>query len=149
MLRLYGAATFQDVPEADEVGVDVGGGLLEAVANSGLGGQVDHAVGLGLGEQRRHRFAIGQVDGRVAIALARFKPRKARLFQRRVVVGVEIVQPHHSVAAIQQPMRDVGADEAGRAGDQDNRHAAGLYSRRGRVTPVRYRRRRSGARHDP
>ncbi len=44
--------------------------------------------------------------------------REARLLQRDVVVLVEVVEADDLVAARQQLLRDVGADEAGRAGDE-------------------------------
>src|SRR5262249_26336151 len=42
-----------------------------------------------------------------------------RLLERRVVVGVEIVEADDAVAVREQTTRDVEADEAGRAGDED------------------------------
>ena len=45
--------------------------------------------------------------------------RQPRLLQRDVVVVVEVVEPDDFVAALQQQLRGVEADEAGRAGDEE------------------------------
>ena len=42
-----------------------------------------------------------------------------RELQVDVVVVVEVVEPDHGVAAREQALRDVHADETGGAGDQD------------------------------
>ena len=42
-----------------------------------------------------------------------------RLFQFRIVIGVDIVETDDAPSIAQQPARDVEADEAGRAGDED------------------------------
>ena len=119
MLRLGGAAAFQDVQEADDVGVHVGARALEAVADAGLGGEIDHRIGLDLGEEGRDAVAVGEVDLRVAVAGLGLEVGQAGGLQRRVVVGVEVVEAHDLVAARQQPARQVEADEAGRAGDEN------------------------------
>ena len=47
------------------------------------------------------------------------EPRQPRVLQLDVVVVVEVVEADHLVAARQQALRDVHADEAGGAGDED------------------------------
>ena len=42
-----------------------------------------------------------------------------RLFELRIVVAVEIVDADHRTPLLAQAARDMEADEAGRAGDQD------------------------------
>jgi hypothetical protein len=42
---------------------------------------------------------------------------EARLFERGIVVGVEVVDADDRLAAVEQRPRDVVADEARRAGD--------------------------------
>ena len=51
-----------------------------------------------------------------------FRPSQAiepRLLQRHIVIGTEIVEPDHLVAAIEQPGRRMKTDEAGGAGNQN------------------------------
>ena len=68
MLRLGGAAALQHIEEANHIGVDVGRGIFQAVSDAGLGGEVDHALGLHLGEKLGHGFAVSQVDARLCAA---------------------------------------------------------------------------------
>ncbi len=62
MLHLVVAAALKDVDEADQVAVDVGMRILDRVAHTGLGGQVDHLVELFLGEQFLHPGAVAHVE---------------------------------------------------------------------------------------
>ena len=45
---------------------------------------------------------------------------QTRFFQRRIVVGVEVVDAEHLVTAVEETPRNVVADEAGRAADEDH-----------------------------
>ncbi len=46
VLNAVVAATFQDVSETDDVAVYVGERILNGVTHTGLGSEVDHALGL-------------------------------------------------------------------------------------------------------
>jgi hypothetical protein len=77
-------------------------------------------------QQPRHGVGVGQVQlvegegARRRIAGQRHQPRP---LQRRIVVGIEVVEPDHRLAARQQGAAEMRADEAGRAGHQDMAHA--------------------------
>ena len=58
-LRLQTAQV--DVQEPGDVGMHVGGRLLQAVADAGLGREVDHRPRPGVREQSQDGFAVGQV----------------------------------------------------------------------------------------
>ena len=45
--------------------------------------------------------------------------RQTCLLQRDVVVVVQVVETHNLVPALHKGSRDMGTDEAGRAGDQN------------------------------
>ena len=47
------------------------------------------------------------------------QPRQPGLLQADVVVGIEVVQAQHALAAAQQGLGDMVADEPGGAGQQD------------------------------
>jgi hypothetical protein len=113
------AAGLQDVQEAAEVGLAIGVRMGDGVAHPGLGGQVHHAVEALGREQRLHPGAVGHVQALEAKARLRRQPGQPGLLERRVVVVVEVVDADHLVAARQQALGHVHADEAGRAGDQD------------------------------
>mmetsp|Transcript_59449 Transcript_59449/g.140639 ORF Transcript_59449/g.140639 Transcript_59449/m.140639 type:complete len:306 (+) Transcript_59449:1652-2569(+) len=112
------AAAFQDVGEADDVAVDVGVGVLDRVAHPGLRRQVHHPVEALFGKQLGHALAVGHVHLHEAEARLAVQARQAVLLELGAVVVVEVVQAHHFVAARQQDLADMHADEAGGAGDE-------------------------------
>ena len=57
-------ATFQQVGKADDVGVDVGVGVLQGIAHSRLRRQVDHRVETMLCKQGFQGWPVNQVDSR-------------------------------------------------------------------------------------
>ncbi|MNC44026.1 hypothetical protein D3C75_929190 [compost metagenome] len=116
---LHRAAALEDAEEADDVGIDIGLGRFETVADPGLGGEVDDAARLVFGEQGGDALAVGQVERVMAIVRMFLQQGQTSLLQRRVVIGVEVVQADDRLAALQQPPGGVEADEAGRAGDED------------------------------
>lgn len=70
-------------------------------------------------KQRRDGLAVGEIgldEGETGIAA---QQRKARLFQRRVVIAVEIVAPDDGPTLAQKLPGDVKADETGGARDQN------------------------------
>jgi len=118
MLHAMVAAAFQDVAEADQVGVDIGGRVLQRVAHPGLGGQVDHALRLVLAEHPLHRLAVADVHALLGEALVILDPRQPRLLQRHVVVVVQVVDADDLVAAFQQTQGQRIADKAGGSGNE-------------------------------
>ena len=46
MLDTMVSATFKDVGKADNIAIDIGERIFDGVAHSGLGGQIDHPIGL-------------------------------------------------------------------------------------------------------
>ncbi|CAA6671032.1 unnamed protein product [Spirodela intermedia] len=116
-LRIGGFAGLQEGDQSGDVAVDVGGRVLNGVADAGLSGEV-HDVGEGddveeLCEQASVvDVALHDEDAVVGEA------GLAGLLQGGVVVGVEVVEAHYAIAALLEVDGDVGADEAGGAGDQ-------------------------------
>ena len=127
MLDAVVPAALEDVGEADDIAVDVGVRVDQRVAHAGLRGQVHDAVELLLREQRRDALAVGHVHLHEAEVRVRRQARQPILLESRVVVVVEVVQAHDLVPARQQELRDVHADEAGRAGDEDF-HVVGVVA---------------------
>ena len=113
MFGLHGAGTLQNGQEADDVGVDIGRGVFDAVPDARLGSEVDDASGRVFREQGGHAVAIRQVERVVDVARLSQQAVEARLFQRRVIIVVEIVDADHRLAARQQALCGVEADEAG------------------------------------
>ena len=123
----------------DAVAVDPGGRAVDDAADLGAAGGLEHVEGAArvdlLGEDRVGEDVgdvgdRGEVDDGVAVAHRQVEVGRVGDaagegldLQRRVVGrGAEIEDPRRD-AAIEQPVDDVGADEAAAAGDQDP-HAA-------------------------
>ena len=113
-------AAFQHVEEAGHVAVDIGVRVPQRVAHAGLGGEVHDAI-----ERLRSSNSLlmpsrsAKSSWRNAKPGCGLKPRQPRLLQRRIVVVVEVVDADDLVAAREQSLADVHADEAGATGDQD------------------------------
>ena len=75
---------FEDVVEAEDVALDVGIGVVDAVAHSGLGGDVDHDIELVLLEQLIDKLLIGN-------AAFYKRPRIARITRMQLFESVEAV----------------------------------------------------------
>ena len=118
MLDAAMPAGLEDVGEADDVAVDVGVRIFQRVAHPGLGGQVDHALRPELGEGLFDRAAVLQIGADQAEARPCQQRREARLFQARIVVGIDVVIAEHLVAALEQARAECGTYEAGCTGDQ-------------------------------
>ena len=67
------AARFKEVRESDEIGVDIGAGIFERVANAGLGGEMDHLGGPVRLEQPVPRVGVGEVQALEAEQRLRFE----------------------------------------------------------------------------
>ena len=119
MFGLHRAGAFQHGQEADHVGVDVGLGVFDAVADARLGPEVDDASGRVFGEQGGHAVAIRQIERVVEVTGLGQQEVEPRLFQGRVVVVVEVIDADHCLAPRQQTARGVEADEPGRTGDEN------------------------------
>ena len=120
-------ACLEDIVEADDVALEVHVGVLDAVSHARLRGEVHHDVKLVLGEELVHEVAVRDAAAdetvlvlRVLRCLGLDEPQ-AILLQRRVVVGIEVVQADdgHRFAALQQPQHQIGAYESGTTGNED------------------------------
>src|SRR5690606_20714044 len=69
---------------------------------------------IGLGEIGAEEAPVGAGSRRLALDLG-----DPRLLETRVVIVVETVETDHRVTTLQQPARDMEADEPGRPGDEN------------------------------
>src|SRR5262245_47858725 len=113
------AAALEHVEKALQVGVDIGMRIDQRMPHAGLRGEMHDLRKLVLGEQRRHAGAVGEVELDEAIAVQPGELGQPRLLKGRVVVAVDVVETDHGAASLQQAARDMEADEACRAGDED------------------------------
>ena len=113
------AAARQYVHHADDVTLNVAIRILQRIANAGLRTQVHDPLEFFSGEQRRHLIAVCQIQMDEPKRWARLQPREPRLFERNVVIVIEIVEPDDLIGAIEQALRGCRSDETGRAGDEN------------------------------
>lgn len=122
MFHFVVAARLEDVVESDEVALDVGVGVGDAVAHACLGGEVDHYCYLVFGEDCLHSGLVG--DGGVdegPVALQRLYLLQAFILDVDIVVVGDAVDAYHLdvLNIMEQALDEVAADEAGGACDED------------------------------
>ena len=107
-------ASFQNIDEAFEIGVDVSVGMVDRIAHAGLGREVDHHREPMPGKQRGHRRTIRKIGLHETELRILAQDVQPRLLQRRIVIIVEIVQADDMAAFRQQLAGDMKADKARR-----------------------------------
>src|SRR5574338_565926 len=117
----------EHVAMADEVRLNIGLRVLEAVADPRLRAEVDDAVEVLCIGEPREGGRIGEVDALEGEGVAEvlLQPREPRLLQHRIVIIVEVVDPDDLVAAVEQRPRGRRSDEPSRPRDQ-YRHGAAI-----------------------
>jgi hypothetical protein len=121
----------EQVERAGHVHVDVELRLADRRPHARLRREVHHLVGLRACERVEHGGAIAQVALDQRERLARERAAQVPPLDRRVVEGVEVVEPDDGVAAREQPVAQMRSDEARGAGDEDPAHV----DRGARTTP--------------
>ena len=122
MLNLVLAAALQDIAKAQQVGVGVIVRLVNGIAHTGLGGQMQHLSWSNFCKQTGHAIAIGYIQlykAKIGKGAQLIEPR---LLECHVVVVVEVVDANHGHALREQSLGAVHADKAGSAGDQNGIH---------------------------
>ena len=119
-------AGFKNIVEANDVRLDVGVGVGNGVADTGLGGEVHDNLGLILHENIVDKRLVREValDKRVLDRACRgdfFNLGETVFLQADVVVVVHAVKADDMTAGkvVQQANDKVCADEAGGTGDED------------------------------
>lgn len=120
MSTAYRSAAFEDGEKSRQIGVGVGVGVFQAVADAGLGRQVDHPGWLMVGEKCRHGLAIDNIHLGESESGTGKQPIQAGLFQSRVVVGVEVVQAQHRPTGVEQAVANMRTNKSGGASDEDH-----------------------------
>ena len=86
MLDAVVAAAFEHVQEAGDVGVDIGVGVVEGIADARLRREVDDPLEALLGESGLDRRPVSKIGLDEAEAFSTRQAGKPRLFQRDVVI---------------------------------------------------------------
>ena len=112
-------AALENGGEAGEIGIDISKRIDQRMTNAGLRREMNDIRKAVLLEQCGHAVAVGKVELDEAQAIGFGELGATRFLQRRIVIGIHIVEPDNVAAVAQQTLRDMKADEAGRAGDED------------------------------
>ena len=102
MLYWVVSTGFEDVVEAEDVALDIGIGVFDAVAHSGLGCEVDDDVELVLLEQAVHQFTVSDAALYKRPRIARitrmqlFEFPEAVFLQGDIVIVVHVVNANNS-----------------------------------------------------
>src|SRR5690606_18058812 len=132
MLDAVVPAALEHRERARHVAVRIRERRLDAVADARLRREMHDAVEALVREEIRHGFPIGEIDLHELEVRGRLELREPRTLQRDVVVLVKVVEADDLVAAAEELLRSVKADEAGGARHQYlQRILPSLISRRG------------------
>ena len=120
-------AGLQDVVESDHVALDIGIRVLDAIADTCLGGQVHDDVKVVLLEKVIDEGLVGEValDELVGMPFGLrgllLDLAQAILLERRIIVVIEVVETNYVewLFALQEAKDEVGTYESGRAGNED------------------------------
>src|SRR5690606_11540927 len=120
MIEPFQLATQLEQDEvAHHVGGDVGVRVLEGIPDPDLRSEMNDPVDAPSGKGSMHRLAIGDVERVEGKSRPPLQFRQAVSLQLDVVIAVQIVDADDLVAARQQSLGHMKADEAGNAGDHD------------------------------
>jgi hypothetical protein len=112
------AARLEQVGEADEVRLDIRLRVREREAHAGLCGEVKHGIRLRFLNEIFHGMRNSDVD-LVEPKAAVLQLRKPIPLELHRIVGRQVVDADHLVAALEQAPRAMHADEAGDASDEN------------------------------
>src|SRR4029079_8326734 len=117
----------EHVAMADQVRLDVGHGILEAVADAGLRSEVDNAFDLDRVGEGLERVGVGEVDllEPEAIAELLLKLRQPRLLEPGIIIVIQTIDPDALVARLEQGASSRRADEP-RGPSHQNSHGGFL-----------------------
>ena len=111
------AAEFQDIEKADQVRLQIGIRVVDAVAHPGLGRQVDDVLHGMAFEDGIELGIVGQVSP-VESEVFASKQSQPLLFQAYLIVVIEIVHCDDRTAECEQFSCKMKADETGSTGDK-------------------------------
>ena len=113
------AATFENCRESCQIGVHVCKCIDERISDACLRREVDHVGKAMVLKKSRDPLAIGKVKLGEAKTIEFGKLRAPRFLERRIVIGIHVIEPDNLAAIAQKPMCDVVTDEPGRTGDEN------------------------------
>ena len=119
MLHVRVPTALQDVEKARNVGIDVLTWVIDRIPHASLRGQMHDPVDRASGEQGVDADSVAQRHADKLECVVRPEPRKTCLFQRRIVIRIQVVEPDHTIAAGEQSLGDMHPDETGGTSDEN------------------------------
>lgn len=120
MLGWVGARSFENIMEADEIALHVGGGMLDAMPHVGLGAEMHDIVGLEVVMDPVERLRVGKIRLHETECVQRGKFGEPCALECDGLVVVEVVHAEHfALLRSGKTGADVVANEAGGAGHED------------------------------
>src|SRR5690348_15967834 len=98
MLDAMMPAAFEHVQEARNIRADICVRMVQRIADAGLCSEVDNPLRLLFGEGRLDDGAVGEIRLYKPESLPLFEPGKPSLFQRHIIIRVEVVEADHVVS---------------------------------------------------
>src|SRR5438128_4710180 len=104
---------FEHVQMTDQVRLGVDQRMIERIAHTRLGAEMDDSLEVEIGQRRRERRLIGEVDldEAEAVAMLGFEERQAVPLQLDAIIIAETVDADDRRAALEQPLAQMKADE--------------------------------------
>src|SRR5688572_31403845 len=106
--------TFEDVCERHEIAVNVSVGICQRISHSCLSREMDDALRPDAAEELGGALSVRQIELLEMESGSIEKLRQPVLFQRGIVVVVQIVHAEDFVAFVQKALRHVETNKAGR-----------------------------------
>src|SRR3546814_3197384 len=124
------ARIFGNIQMPDKMRLDVGVGILDRIADAGLRTEMDDSIDRQTGKRLVQRGEIGEIDGdeAKAVMVRAFDFGDAVALQRHLIIIVEVIDPDHLFAAIEQLLRGMKADETRSASDKHSHDSIPLRS---------------------
>lgn len=118
MFDLIMTTAFQDVEKADQIRVHIRAGIDQRISHPCLGRQINHPVELLLGKELFRQLPIRHVEIRMTELLEFKQLGQTGLFQLRIVIIIEIIQPDHGTTVFKQAVGEIMADKTGSTGNE-------------------------------
>src|SRR6516164_2211027 len=97
-------ASFQNIEESGEIGIEIGVGVLQRVTDTGLRGKMHHRSKFAVAKYGLYALAIGEID-LVKTEVVEFAENgDTRVLQRRIIIVVDAVEAHDCAASLQKAM---------------------------------------------
>ena len=119
MSQLSLAGRLQNVAKTDQVRIHIGFWMGQGITDPGLGREMDNPLWTFLFEQPKQGLAILKGKTGFAEPFPGLQSRQPGFLQADFVIVVDVIQPNHFIAPVQQRVSEVRSNESGGPGYQN------------------------------